>query len=104
MTSTAEALQRLQKQETPAFFLDFVRWVGPRLEETSNPEEFLYRYQLALAELAEGRPGLHGSLVARPPRFYVALTVAAGFVAAAFGGPEFGFKVDRARLDLSKLT
>ena len=87
MTTTPEALAFLQERGAPAPLLDFVRWAGPLLEpHAEDPEAFFIEYQLALADLAQGRAGLRGSLVGKPPRFYLPFTAAADLVALAFHG------------------
>lgn len=99
MTTTREALVALRAKGAPVPLLDFVAWAGPWLEASETPEAFFATYQLAIADLAEGRAGLHGSLVRRPIRQYRPLTLAAGVVADAFRGPEFGRLVHRLQLE-----
>jgi len=98
VTTTAEVLTALQAQGAPRPLLDFVGWAGPRLEAVDDPELFYLTYQLALAELSDRRAGLRGSLVGRPPRLYLPLTLAVRAVASAYQDPEFALRVDRVRL------
>ncbi len=100
MTSTAEVIQTLRAERAPPFLLDLVRWAGPRLEGLDEPEAFYVAFQLALAELAEGRTEdgrpLSGSLVRRPPRLYATLALLAPKVAGAYRGSSFQVAVYKA--------
>ena len=83
----------------PVPLLDFVTWAGPALEAAPEPEAFFFAYTLALADLAEGRDGLHGTLSRKPPRFYIAFTLTAEHVAQAFHGQTCGDLVRQIRLE-----
>lgn len=102
MNSTEEVLKKLHGMGAPPPVLDLVRWVGPRLEAQPDPEAFYLTFNLALAELHEGRgehgSTLRGSLVRQPPRLYAALAPLVAPLAEAFFGEDFSRQVDAIRL------